>query len=50
MPDIEEFGKCPHCGRTDVPICSQCKCRVPHGFIVGTSLPCNCKEVQCQTK
>jgi hypothetical protein len=34
---------CPACGRIDVPICPDCGNRVPHGFTVGTSLPCMCK-------
>jgi len=35
------MDECPFCGRTDVPICPKCGGRVPHGFTVGTWLPCN---------
>jgi len=37
---------CPFCDRTDVPVCPRCGGRVPHGFTVGTWLPCMCEETK----
>lgn len=39
-----KYRVCPHC-ENFVEVCSFCNNRLPHGFILGTKLPCPCREL-----